>query len=158
MTAWLAILYGAGIVLILAEFIVPGMICGILGGGMVIASLVIACMNFPEYAVMVFVGELVGVFISVVIGMYLLSKTRAGKRLILDSSQQAGAGWVASESDASLLGASAEVFTALRPAGTVLINNKRIDAVSDGSFIDKGVRVRVIEVHGSRVVVEPARD
>ena len=158
MTAWLAILYGAGIVLILAEFIVPGMICGILGGGMVIASAVLACINFPQYAVMILVGELVGVFISVVIGMYLLSKTRAGKRFILDSSQQAGAGWVASESDESLLGASAEVFTALRPAGTVLINNKRIDAVSDGSFIDKGVRVRVIEVHGSRVVVEPARD
>jgi membrane-bound serine protease (ClpP class) len=158
MTAWLAILYAAGIVLILAEFIVPGMICGILGGTLVIASGVIACYTFPEYTVLIVVGELIGVFISIVVGMFLLSKTRAGKKLILDSSQQADAGWVASESDKALIGAMGEVFTALRPAGTVLINHKRIDAVSDGSFIDRGVRVRVIEVHGSRVVVEPTRD
>ena len=158
MTVWLAIMYGAGIVLILAEFIVPGMICGILGGAMVIASAVIGCRTFPEYSVMIVVGEIVGVFISVVFGMFLLSRTRAGKRLILDSSQQAGAGWVAAESDTSLLDAHGEVFTALRPAGTIMVNGKRIDAVSDGTFIDKGVRVRVLEVHGSRVVVEPARD
>ena len=158
MTVWLVIMYVAGIVLILAEFIVPGMICGILGGAMVIGSGAIGCYTFPQYTVMIVVGELVGVFISVILGMYLLSKTRAGKRLILESSQQADAGWVASESDTSLLGAQGEVFTALRPAGTIMVNNKRIDAVSDGAFIDKGVRVCVIEVHGSRVVVEPVRD
>ena len=157
MTVWLSVMYGAGIVLILAEFIVPGMICGILGGAMVLASGVIGCRTFPEYAVMIVVGEIVGVFISVVLGMYLLSRTRAGKRLILDSSQQAAAGWVAAESDTALLGAHGEVFTALRPAGTVMINGRRIDAVSDGAFIDKGVKVRVLEVHGSRVVVEPIR-
>lgn len=158
MTAWLAILYAAGIVLILAEFIVPGMICGILGATLVIASGVIACLRFPEYTVLIVVGELIGVIVAVIIGMFLLSKTRAGKKLILESSQQAEAGWVANESDKSLIGTTGEVFTALRPAGTILINHKRIDAVSDGSFIDKGIRVRVIEVHGSRVVVEPARE
>jgi membrane-bound serine protease (ClpP class) len=158
MIVWLVIMYVAGIVLVLAEFIVPGMICGILGGAMIIASGAIGCYTFPQYTVMIVVGELVGVFIAVILGMYLLSKTRAGKRLILESSQQAAAGWVASESDTSLLGAQGEVFTALRPAGTIMVNNKRIDAVSDGAFIDKGVRVRVIEVHGSRVVVEPVRD
>jgi membrane-bound ClpP family serine protease len=30
--------------------------------------------------------------------------------------------------------------------------------VADGSFIDKGRRIRVIEVHGSRVVVEAAEE
>ncbi len=158
MTAWLSILYGAGIVLILAEFIVPGMICGILGGCMVIASAVLACMHLPEYAVMIVVGELAGVFASIVLGMFMLSRTRAGKHLILSSSQQSDAGWVAVESDRSLVGAVGEVATALRPAGTVLINGKRIDAVSDGTFIEKGVAIRVVEVHGSRVVVETSRD
>jgi membrane-bound serine protease (ClpP class) len=37
-----------------------------------------------------------------------------------------------------------------------VVNGKRVDAVSDGSFIDKGARVRVIEVQGARVVVELA--
>jgi membrane-bound serine protease (ClpP class) len=86
--------------------------------------------------------------------MYLLARTRAGKHLILSTSQQAAAGWVSVDTDASLIGAEGEVHSALRPAGTVNINGKRVDAVSEGSFIDKGARVRVLEVHGSRVVVE----
>jgi membrane-bound serine protease (ClpP class) len=156
MTVWLIIMYAAGLVLVLAEFIVPGLICGILGGGLLLASGVLACHAAPEYTVFIVVGELAGLCVAVVAGMLILAKTRTGKRLVLESSQQASAGWVAAESDTALVGAVGEVHTALRPAGTILVDNKRIDAVSDGAFVEKGVRVRVIEVHGSRVVVEPA--
>ena len=61
---------------------------------------------------------------------------------------------MAADSDISLDGTEGEVYSALRPAGTIIIDKKRIDAVANGSFIDKGARVRVIEVRGSRVVVE----
>jgi len=154
MIAWVIVLYGAGVVLILAEFIVPGMICGILGGTFVVASGVMACYHYPDYTLFFVLGEALGVFIAITIGMYMLSRTRAGKRLILESSQQANAGWVAQETDRSLIGATGEVYTALRPAGTIMVGGKRIDAVSDGAFIDKGKRIRVIEASGSRVVVE----
>jgi membrane-bound serine protease (ClpP class) len=154
MITWVLILFAGGMVLILAEFIVPGMICGILGGLLVLSSAGLGCYTYPDYTWTIILSELVGVFAAVVLGMFLLARTRAGKNLILSSSQQADAGWVAAESDASLVGAQGEVFTALRPAGTILIHGKRVDAVSDGTFIDKGATVRVIEVHGSRVVVE----
>jgi len=154
MTVWVLILYAAGIVLILAEFIVPGMICGILGGLLVVSSAVMGYYTFPEYIVFLATAEIVGVFIAIMCGMLMLARTRAGKRLILSDSQQAGAGWVASETDTSLLNAQGEVFTALRPAGTVIINQKRVDAVSESAFIDKGTKIRVIAVQGSRVVVE----
>lgn len=154
MMGWIIVLYLAGLVLILAEFLVPGMICGILGVVLVLASGVLGCRVYPDYALFFVLGEAFGVFIAIAIGMYLLSRTRAGKKLILQSSQQADAGWVANETDRSLFGAVGEVYTALRPAGTVVIDGKRIGAVSDGAFIDKGARIRVIEAHGSRVVVE----
>jgi len=154
MIAWVLVLYGAGLILILAEFIVPGMICGILGGTLVTASCVMACYHHPDYTLFFILGEAAGVFVAIMAGMYILARTRAGKRFILESSQQADAGWVASETDRSLMGAIGEVCTALRPAGTILIEGKRIDAVSDGAFIDKGARIRVIETSGSRVVVE----
>jgi membrane-bound serine protease (ClpP class) len=154
MIAWVMVLFAAGMALILAEFIVPGMICGILGGAFVIASGVIGLRSFPEYGVIIIIVELVGVVLTVGLGMYLLARTKLAKGLILEQSQQADAGWVAAETDASLMGAHGRVFTALRPAGTIIVSNKRIDAVSDGSFIDEGAQVRVIEVHGSRVVVE----
>jgi len=41
----------------------------------------------------------------------------------------------------------------LRPAGTIKLNGERVDAVSEGSFINKGQKVKVISVSGSRVVV-----
>ncbi len=154
MMGWVVVLYVAGLVLILAEFIVPGMICGILGASFVLASGAIACHTYPDYALFIVLGEAIGVLIAIAIGMYMLSRTRAGKTLILQSSQQANAGWVAHETDRSLMGATGEVYSALRPAGMIMIDGKRIDAVSDGAFIDKGTRVRVIEASGSRVVVE----
>ncbi|MCC6486790.1 MAG: NfeD family protein, partial [Candidatus Hydrogenedentes bacterium] len=47
--------------------------------------------------------------------------------------------------------------TALRPAGTIVVNGKRVSAVSTGDFISEGTAVRVVEAHGNRVVVESAR-
>lgn len=158
MIVWAALLFLAGVVLILAEFIIPGLICGVIGAGLVIAGGAIACRAYPDYVLFIVLGELAGVFAAIILGMYILSRTRIAKGLILDNTQQAQAGWVASESDDSLVGAEGEVFSALRPAGTIVVNGKRVDAVADGSFIGKGAKIRVIEVHGSRVVVEKAQE
>jgi len=155
---WTIVLFIAGMALILAEFIVPGVVCGALGAILVLVSGGIGCYTYPDYAWMIILGEFVGVVLSIMFGIYLLSHSRTGKRLILQDSQQADSGWVASDSDESLLGAVGEAFTALRPAGTIVVNKKRLDAVSDASFIEKGAAIRVIEVHGSRIVVERAEE
>ncbi len=44
----------------------------------------------------------------------------------------------------------------LRPAGRVRFGHKTVDVVSEGSFIERGRPVRVIEIEGNRVVVEEA--
>jgi membrane-bound serine protease (ClpP class) len=41
----------------------------------------------------------------------------------------------------------------LRPAGKAAFGDQYLDVVADGSFIDKGQQVRVIEISGNRVVV-----
>ena len=43
----------------------------------------------------------------------------------------------------------------LEKEGTIRIGKERVDAVSAGSFIERDVEVRVVEVEGTRVVVEP---
>ena len=40
--------------------------------------------------------------------------------------------------------------------GTVELGTERLQAVSEGAFIDRGAVVKVIEVHGNRIVVEKA--
>lgn len=154
MIGWALVLVLCGIVLVVVEFIVPGWICGVFGILLMCAGGYMGIQARPEYILYIIFGELFALMGCVVAGMYLLSKGRAGKWLRLDTAQRAEEGWVNEPSDLSLIGREGVVFSALRPAGAIEIGGQRIDAVSDGAFIDQGARVRVIEVHGNRVVVE----
>ena len=54
-----------------------------------------------------------------------------------------------------LVGQEGSALTDLRPSGTAQFGEKRQDVVTDGKFVEKGTKVKVLEVEGSRVVVEP---
>jgi len=56
---------------------------------------------------------------------------------------------------ADMAGRTGTALTTLRPAGRADFAGVLIDVVSNGDFIEKGTCVRVLEVSGSRVVVEP---
>ena len=45
------------------------------------------------------------------------------------------------------------MLTELRPAGSVQLGEQVVDVVSEGAFVAKGERVKVIAVNGARVVV-----
>ena len=45
-------------------------------------------------------------------------------------------------------------LTVLRPAGTAVFGERRLDVVSSGDLIPKDARVRVVRVEGGRIVVE----
>jgi membrane-bound serine protease (ClpP class) len=46
----------------------------------------------------------------------------------------------------------------LRPAGKVIFGDAYVDVVTDGSFVDSGKQVRVIDVSGNRVVVREVEE
>ncbi len=46
-------------------------------------------------------------------------------------------------------------LTDLRPSGAALLNGKRTDVLTEGSFVLRGTKVRVIKVEGSSVIVVP---
>ena len=51
-------------------------------------------------------------------------------------------------------GKTGKAITDLRPAGTAMIDDQRVDVVSRGEYIDKGASIRVLAVDGNRVVVK----
>ena len=155
MIIWVIVLFLAGMALVFAELIVPGGVCGVIGALLVLISCGLGCYHYPSYAFFIILGEVVAATMAVVFGLYYLPRSFAGKAMILHSSQPAEEGWVAAMSDESLLGASGQAYTKLRPAGVIVVDDRRVDAVSSGDYINKGEQVRVIEVKGSRVVVEP---
>ncbi len=52
------------------------------------------------------------------------------------------------------VGAVGEVVTRLRPAGKARFADAIVDVVATGEFLDKGARVTIIAINGSRVVVK----
>ena len=44
-------------------------------------------------------------------------------------------------------------FTQLRPSGTALIGDRRVDVVSEGGLIEKGTPIKVVAIEGTRIVV-----
>jgi membrane-bound serine protease (ClpP class) len=49
-----------------------------------------------------------------------------------------------------------EVTARLRPAGKARFGDALVDVVATGEFLDRGVKVRIISINGSRVVVKKA--
>jgi membrane-bound ClpP family serine protease len=46
----------------------------------------------------------------------------------------------------------------LRPGGKAQFGDQILDVVADGAFLQPGVSVRIVELQGTRVVVELARE
>lgn len=152
------ILFVAGVALIVSEFFLPGGALGVLGGILVIGSIALGWYEYPEYGIFITVGEMAGVLIAVLLGLYLMFKTPLGTAMVNKTNQNTDEGYSNYAQDASLVGQLARVHTALRPAGSIMIDSRRIDAVSNGTFIDAGRAVRIIQVEGNRVVCEEAAE
>lgn len=155
---YVGVLFAAGIVLILAEFVIPGAVIGILGGSCIVASVVLGWKWYPEYGIFILLGEVVGLGLAIAFGIYLMSRSRVGRVLVQTGVQRNDEGYASHQEDPALIGREGEAHSALRPAGVIMVDGRRIDAVSSGTFINKGARVRVIDVEGHRVVVEEAAE
>ena len=58
----------------------------------------------------------------------------------------------------SLVGQRGVARSALSPSGVALIGGKRVSVITSGEFIERDTEVEVVEVHGSRIVVQEVPD
>lgn len=154
--AGIVILFLLGIILILAEiFVIPGFgIAGISGITAIILSLFFI---FPNTTIAVNVLLAVVLF-TLVIAIFMVKRfgtSRFWKKISLNTDSE---NYFSSTSKKDYLNQKAVTISKLRPAGTIEIAGKRIDAVSEGAFIEKGQEVKVISVSGSRVVVKAVKE
>jgi len=147
-------LYVMGLVLLIVEALAPGFgVAGIGGIVCVITSIVMISSSFYQ-AILLLIGTIT-VTVLLIIALYRLGYgKRFVKSMILDTEQKNEEGYVSSKGYEKYLGLHGTVATPLRSAGTVLIDGKRIDAVSEAEFIEKDAKVEVIKIEGNRVVVK----
>lgn len=146
-------LFVAGILLIFLEFFLPGAVSGTLGVAALILSLFLASGDILQIGVSI----LIAIFFSILV-FFMMIKI-FGKKLVLfnkmvlfDSAKKED-GYVSNINRTDLLGKNGTALTILRPAGTVIINNERVDVVSEGGFIEQNASIKVIKVEGARIVV-----
>jgi membrane-bound serine protease (ClpP class) len=147
-------------------FVIPGLgLFGVLGGvgvlGGIYMSMIGGLPTLPDFAQ---AGATLAItlFIILVTSWALLRHLPQSSRLaksgiFLLAKGERKDGWASAPSRPELLGREGVAMTDLRPAGTVLIGEERVDAVSESEWIEDGTVVRVVSSEGYRLVVRPLR-
>lgn len=158
MLIWIPVLlFVVGFIALFIELFVPA--AGLIGGAGIVCMIVGTVLGYRNYGTTVgtlfLTGTLIGTPAMIVIGLKVFPKTFVGKKLILSFSQQRETGFTSytSERYEGLEGEEGEALTMLRPSGMATVNGHKYSVVTSGELIEKGTRVRVVRVEGSRVVV-----
>ncbi|MGX1431300.1 membrane-bound serine protease (ClpP class) [Cytobacillus horneckiae] len=147
------ILFIIGIGLIIAEFFLPGGIAGILGIGAVLGSLFMAGGDIQHMAISILIAIACAIVVSILMVKVFGKKMKFFKKLVLSDSTNTESGYISNKTRSELIGKEGYALTGLRPSGTVVIDNERIDVVSEGGFVLKDAKVVVVKAEGTRVVV-----
>jgi membrane-bound serine protease (ClpP class) len=163
--SWEIVLFVIGVILLVVElFIIPGFgIAGVTGILAIIFSLGAALIGnvglaFPELELIT--QAIWTLAITLLLTILLISslarylpENRLFSKLVLSESTDIASGYMTYTDHDDLVGLQGKAISILRPAGTVMIEGKRYDVVSDGDFIDKGQKIKVVEVVGGKVIV-----
>ena len=163
--SWEVVVFGIGVVLLLVEvFVVPGFgAFGVSGIVLVLGSLVLALvpnagLDLPAGGALArAVGTLgAALVLTVLLGASVarwLPRASRLSRLVLVPDLASADGYTAADTDEGLVGQRGTALTPLRPAGTAAFGERRVDVVSQGSFVLPGAAVEVVSARGSRVEV-----
>lgn len=150
MIIYIAILILLGISLLVLEILIlPGLIAGIIGGIFLLAAL---SWTFKAY------GSTAGIYTSIAtvvlaaLSIYIGFKSKVWNRFSLKHSMK--------ESKVNLIdtdvvkeGAVAITVSALRPMGTIMIDDIKVEAQSNGELIPGNTKVIILRVLQNKVLV-----
>lgn len=147
-----------GIVLIVLEFFVSGGILGILGVAAVAGSLLLAGYDLLHMSVSLSIALIVAIVAAFILFKWIGTERGVFKKIILRDRTMTELGYVSGEERSELLGQKGKTVTPLRPSGTAVFQDERIDVVSEGGFIERGKDVIIVKVESYRVVVREYND
>ncbi len=164
---WEILIFIIGLTLLLIEiFYVPGFgFVGVIGILMMIGSIFFGLLSdFPIITgddisaaiIQLAFSTVLGIIVIIILSKFL-PKTTVWNRLILSQEEKIQEGFTSNPDLSFLMGKNGKAVTQLRPAGIALIENKRIDVVTEGEFIAANSEIFVLRVEGSKVIVRENR-
>ena len=148
----IAVLALLGLLLVFLEFFLPGAILAVLGGLLLLLSCGFFFFYYPPVWGFAFVPLLLlALFLTCKLALSQIRKARDKGDFYLAGDQE---GFTASTFDQCLIGREGIVATELKPAGHILIEGERIQAMSESQFIPKNTPVTVISGRGAYLIVK----
>jgi membrane-bound serine protease (ClpP class) len=139
----------AGLLLLLSEVFLPGLVAGTIGALLELAAIVLC---YDAYGVAKGTLLLVAILFLNCIGfvawLYFFPKSFIGRKLTLSGDNPT------SHPDyAYMLGREGVAVSQLRPTGVAMIDGKRVDVLAEEGFIAAQDTIKVVQVEGPKVIV-----
>ncbi len=152
------LLIGAGFLLLAADLFLMSGVLAVLSLGAIVVGVIL---TFLGGGIAVGVVTALAVFIALPVTvrvlLYFWPRTSMGRHFFLteQSEDATVAALPVNQELEQLKGRIGRTLSALRPAGMVDFDGRRIDTVTEGMMVEAGQLVRCIDVRAGRVVVRP---
>jgi membrane-bound serine protease (ClpP class) len=158
------ILLGVGLIALGVEaFVLPGFgVAGILGIAAVGGAMVMALLgSTPTGGDITMALAVLGTALVITAAVFFtwlrrLPNSERWEGLLLRGSVHRNEGYLSAPARDELIGKVGVALTDLRPSGTALVADERIDVVSEGEWVKAGAEVIVVRSEGYKHVVRPA--
>jgi len=146
-----------GLLFLAAELFLPSGILSVLAVCAIVGGVTIAFIHDPYHGWFCLTFVFVAVPTLLVIMFHYLPKSAMSRRFLSsgpDEDATIAAMPVLLELE-QLRGKTGRTLSALRPAGVVDFDGRRIDTITEGMMVDPGQWVRCIDVKAGKVIVRP---
>src|SRR5699024_9033100 len=147
------ILFVTGLILLIIEGMIPGFGLPGIGGIILLIAGVILAVNSVTNAIISLGIAIVITAIIAIILVKLGKRSPMFNKIVLETELKDDKGYLSSSRKDEYLNKEGITITELRPSGIIEIDGKRIDALSEGSYINKNVSIKVVRVEGSKIFV-----
>jgi membrane-bound ClpP family serine protease len=149
----IVLLFAIGILLILAEVLVPGAILGSIGGVLMFIGCVVAFSTFgPGGGLIALAVAFVIAALAFYVEFRVLPRTKIGKRAFL-TEQVKGVSAAFGKEALELVGLPAEALTMLSPSGYVRVDGRRYEAFCQSGQAPVGSVLEVTGADNFRLIV-----
>jgi membrane-bound serine protease (ClpP class) len=165
------VLFVIGLVLLGVEFfVIPGFgIAGVAGAIAILISILLALIGLDwrvswelglvHEAMMVVASSILGLLLGAFIFFRLVPRSRMARPFVLEKGLDTEDGFTSHAAEVAEQfppGSTGVALSDLRPAGKIRVDGQRLDAVSEGGYLDRNARVIILGWRGGAAVVGPA--
>lgn len=135
--------YFLGLTLLISEVFLPGAIMGLTG------SVIMVYCIYRSFEINMLIGLVqLAVTLAVVPASVVIALKKMRQKEVILGQLEESAGLRA------LVGKICDVYTDLKPSGFIELNGERFAARAIVGYIEKGVKVKVVDVDGKTLIVE----